>query len=168
MFKHLGGVNILPEVYNFSLYITLQHIFRNCSLFNSVQNELSRQTCFPLETSIINKGLLQFADYLTRHFRCSRQTTGLYRASGVTFDNSDLAKCSDEMGKSLGSALTSPKYGVWDICASAQRYHGCLKSLFSKAKSTREKFIMMTMKKSYMDIEGFVNGTCAKLSKLWW
>lgn len=70
------------------------------------------------------------------------------------------------MGKSLGSVFISLKYGVWDICVLVQRYYGCLKFLFSKVKSIREKFIMMIMKKLYMDIEGFVNGICVKLSKL--
>ncbi|XP_061194923.1 uncharacterized protein LOC133203073 [Saccostrea echinata] len=135
-----------------------------CNLFFSVQNELLQQTCFPVETSIINKALLQFSGYLNEAYGCNKQTLGIRQVPGVVFDNSELAKCADEMGENLGNALANPRYGVWDICDSAQKYHGCLKTLFSKAKSTREKFIRMTMKKSYMDIESFVNGTCAKLN----
>lgn len=130
-----------------------------------LQNELSQQTCFPVEISIINKALSQFEGYLSRNFGCPRLNVGIFPSSGVVFDNGELAKCVDEMGENLGDALTTPKYGVWDICDSAQKYHGCLKSLFSKARSTKEKFIMMTMHQSFMDIEKFVNGTCAALSK---
>lgn len=130
-----------------------------------LQNELSQQTCFPVEISIINKALSQFEGYISRNFGCPRLNVGIFPSSGVVFDNGELAKCVDEMGENLGDALTSPKYGVWDICDSAQKYHGCLKSLFSKARSTKEKFIMMTMHQSFMDIEKFVNGTCAALSK---
>lgn len=119
-----------------------------------------------MESAIINKALLQFADYLTAIYNCPKQTTGISQTSGVIFDNSDLAKCTEEVGGTLGNALTNPVYGVWDICQSAMKYHGCLKTLFSKANSTREKFISMTMRQTYMDIESFVNGTCAAMSKM--